>query len=68
MENICISHEQKEIKSLKEMLKSMHDHQATPPLTDHLEIAQKELAAHKEMVAELRNQLAEKETEFQVCV
>lgn len=40
-----------------------------PPSIDHtptLEIIQKELAAHKEMVAELRDQLKEKEAEFQV--
>ena len=30
------------------------------------EILQKEVAVHKEMVAELRTQLAEKEEEFQV--
>ena len=31
-----------------------------------VEILQKEVAVHKEMVAELRTQLAEKEQEFQV--
>ncbi len=31
-----------------------------------LELAQKELAAHKEMVTELRNHLIEKEEELQV--
>ena len=45
--------------------------QATTPLSagDHapnVEIMQKELAAHKEMVAELRGQLKEKEEELQV--
>ena len=30
-------------------------------------VVSKELAAHKEMVAELRKQLAEKENELQVC-
>ena len=31
-----------------------------------VDVTSKELAAHKEMVAELRSQLAEKENEFQV--
>lgn len=55
---------QKEIASLKEQV------QVTTPLsidhTSNIEILQKELAAHKEMVAELRDQLKEKEAEFQV--
>lgn len=40
-----------------------------PPAGDHtpnVEIMQKELAAHKEMVAELRGQLKEREEELQV--
>ena len=32
-----------------------------------VEILRKEVVVHKEMVAELRTQLAEKEQEFQVC-
>lgn len=49
---------QAEIKALREQLSH------TPG--DHAEIMQKELAAHKEMVAELRAQLVEKDTELQV--
>ena len=59
---------QDEIKALKEQMASRQDVSAPPP-DDHapsLEIVQKELAAHKEMVAELRKQLEEKEMEFQV--
>ena len=33
-----------------------------------MEILQKEVVVHKEMVAELRTQLAEKEQEFQVRI
>ena len=35
--------------------------------THNLEIVQKELAAHKEVVTELRAHLATKEAELQVC-
>ena len=38
----------------------------TIPIAASVEILQKEVAVHKEMVAELRTQLAEKEQEFQV--
>ncbi len=63
---------QSEIKSLRDQVTSA-DHApslAPPPSSDdhapNLEIVQKELAAHKEMVAELRAQLTEKEAEFKV--
>ncbi len=61
---------QNDIKMLKDKLNPTCDDQTTPITgTDHTpshEILMKELAAHKEMVAELRGQLEEKETEFQV--
>lgn len=60
---------QNEIRSVQETLAHAHVEQGVEPSPDSLsslEIVQKELAAHKEMVTELRGQLAEKEIEFQV--
>ena len=58
---------QKEIASLKEQVqKGAVDTPISIDHTSNIEILQKELAAHKEMVAELRDQLTEKEAEFQV--
>lgn len=74
----CISLKQEEIASLKEQVASRQDQDAAdqdaaapPPPgpgghASSLEIVQKELAAHKEVVAELRAQLEAKEAEFQV--
>ncbi len=45
---------------------TMYVSHINPSVTSALEMVQKELAAHKEMVAELRGQLTEKEFEFQV--
>ncbi len=46
----------------------VHTHSLYIPDSSTLEMAQKELAAHKEMVAELRTHLIEKEQELQVSL